>query len=124
VQVKALLSVAALGLLVAAGARATPTPSGLRGTVTRGPISPVCVAEQPCSEPARNVTLLFSLAGRIAGRTTTDAGGRYRIQLAPGSYQISRTTQPRIGRGLEPDHARVFLGHFTRVDLSIDTGIR
>ena len=123
-QVKLLLSLAVLGLLVDAGAHATPLSSGLRGTVTRGPISPVCVAEQPCSEPARNVTLVFSVGDHIVGRTITDAAGRYRIRLAPAGYQVSRTVQPRIGRGLEPDHARVFPGRFTRVDFSIDTGIR
>jgi hypothetical protein len=124
VQVKLLLSVAGLGLLVTAGAHATPSPSGLLGTVTRGPISPVCVAEQPCSERARNVTLVFSVGNHVAGRTITDAAGRYRIRLAPARYQVSRTVQPRIGRGLEPDHVRVFPGGFTRVDFSIDTGIR
>jgi hypothetical protein len=122
--VKLLLIVAAVGLLVAAGALATPPPSGLRGTVTRGPISPVCAAEQPCTEPARSVILVFSLAGRIAGRTTTDAAGRYRIRLAPGRYRVSRTTQTPIGRGLAPDHALVVPSRFTRVDFSIDTGIR
>lgn len=118
------LIVAALGLLATGGADATPSPSGLRGTVVRGPISPVCVAEQPCSEPARNVTLVFSVGNRVTGRTITDAAGRYRIRLAPARYQVSRTVQPRIGRGLEPDHVRVFPGRFTRVDFSIDTGIR
>ena len=116
--------VAAVALLVAAGAHATPSASGLRGTVTRGPISPVCAAEQPCSEPAGNVTLVFSLGGHVAGRTITDTAGRYRIRLAPARYQVSRTAQPRLRRGLEPDHARVFPGRFTRADFSIDTGIR
>ena len=115
---------AAVGLLTAVGAHATPSPSGLRGTVTRGPVSPVCVAEQPCSEPAPNVTLLFSRRGHVAARSTTDATGRYRIRLAPGRYQVSRTAQLRIGRGFDPDHVRVLPGRFTTVDFSIDTGIR
>ena len=123
-RVKLLLSVAVLGLLVAAGAHAASSPSGLRGTVTRGPISPVCVVEQPCSEPARSVTLVFTVGNHVVGRTITDAAGRYRIRLAPARYQVSRTVLPRIGRVLEPDHARVFPGRFTRVDFSIDTGIR
>jgi len=122
--VKGLLTVAAVGLLTAVGAHATPSPSGLRGTVTRGPVSPVCVAEQPCSEPAPNVTLLFSRRGHVAARSTTDATGRYRIRLAPGRYQVSRTAQLRIGRGFDPDHVRVLPGRFTTVDFSIDTGIR
>lgn len=121
--VKGLVIVAAVGLLTAVGANATPSPSGLKGTVTRGPISPVCVVEQPCSEPAPNVTLLFSRDGRIAARSTTDASGRYRIRLAPGRYQVSRTAPPRTGR-FDPDHVRVLPGRFTRVDFAIDTGIR
>lgn len=92
--------------------------------MTRGPISPVCVAEQPCDAPARHVTLLFSRDGRVVGRTTTDLEGRYRIQLSAGVYDVSRTVAQRIGRGLEPDRARVWRGRFVRVDFSIDTGIR
>jgi hypothetical protein len=122
--VKGLLIAAVVGLLTAVGAHATPSPSGLRGTVTRGPISPVCVAEQPCSEPAPNVTLLFSRRGHITARSTTDATGKYRVRLAPGRYQVSRTAQPRTGRGFDPDHVQVLPGRFTRVDFSIDTGIR
>ena len=41
-----------------AGAASGTTSSGLRGLVTRGPIVPVCAAGQPCSEPAKNVTLV------------------------------------------------------------------
>ena len=123
-EVKALGLVAAVGLLVAAGAQATSSASGLRGTVTRSPITPVCVVGQPCAGPARQVTLLFWLGGRVAGRAVTDASGRYRIVLAPARYQVSRAQQPNLGRGLEPDHARVLPGRFARVDFSIDTGIR
>ena len=49
---------------------------------------------------------------------------RYHIRLAPGRYVVSRTPQPPIGRGLQPEQARVVLGRVTRVDFSIDTGIR
>ena len=123
-RVRLLRIVTTLGLLVAPGVHATPSPSGLRGTVTRGPITPACVAEQPCSEPARNVTLVFLMGNRVTGRAITDSAGRYRIRLAPGRYVVSRTPQPPIGRGLQPEQARVFLGRVTRVDFSIDTGIR
>ena len=123
-QVKLLLIVTAAALLIAHGAYATSSPSGLRGTVTRGPITPACAAEQPCSEPARNVTLVFLMGNRVTGRTITDSAGRYRIRLAPGRYRVSRTAQPQIGRGLQPEQARVLPGRFARVDFSIDTGIR
>jgi hypothetical protein len=114
----------ALVLVVAAAAGATTTSSGLRGIVSRGPITPVCVVELPCSEPAPNVTLLFSRNGRVAGRTVTNGEGRYRVRLPAGLYSVRRSVAVVIGRGLEPDHARVRAGRFTRVDFSIDTGIR
>ena len=117
--------IALLALVLAvAPAGAAIVPSGLRGVVTRGPITPVCAAERPCDAPAKHATLLFSRHGSIVGRTTTDMEGRYRIQLPPGLYQVSRTVASKIGRGLEPDQARVRSGRFVRVDFSIDTGIR
>jgi hypothetical protein len=122
--VRLLAIVLVVGLLGAASAQATGYRSGLRGTVTRGPTSPVCVAEQPCTGPAGHVTLLFWRAGRVVGRTTTDPAGRYRIDLVPARYRVSRTTPTSIGRGLEPVVVRVFPGRFTTVDFSIDTGIR
>ena len=111
-------------VLAAAPAGAASTASGLRGVVTRGPISPVCAAEQPCDAPATHVTLVFARGGHAAGRATTDNQGRYRVRLAPGLYHVSRIAASRIGGGLKPDEARVRAGRFVRVDFSIDTGIR
>ena len=111
-------------VLAVAPAGAATVPSGLRGVVTRGPITPICVAEQPCDAPAKHATLIFSRHGSVAGRTTTDKQGRYRIQLLPGLYHVSRSVASHIGGGLEPDQARVRAGRFVRVDFSIDTGIR
>jgi len=113
-----------LALVLVAGAQATVSPSGLRGVVMRGPISPMCVAEEPCTEPAANVTLLFSRNDRIVGRTVTDSVGRYRLRLPAGVYAVRRPGSVTIGRGMEPDHARVYAGRFVRVNFSIDTGIR
>ena len=113
--------------LVSAGAAAAQTTSagGLRGLVTRGPISPVCIADQPCSEPAPGVMLLFSRKGHVVGRALTNSEGRYRIRLPVGLYVVKRPGPVLpIGRGLQPNRARVRAGRFTRVDFSIDTGIR
>ena len=111
-------------VLAVAPAGAATVSSGLRGIVTRGPISPVCVAEQPCDAPAKHATLLFSRNGSVVRRATTDMEGRYRIQLPPGLYHVSRSVGSHIGGGLEPDQARVRPGRFIRVNFSIDTGIR
>ena len=117
-----LAALAAFVVVSAAGA--ATTSSGLRGLVTRGPIAPVCTAEQPCTEPARNVTLVFFQNGQVVRRVKTNDQGRYRVALAPGVYAVRLTKKPSIGRGLEPVRARVMRARFRRVDFSIDTGIR
>jgi hypothetical protein len=123
---KVVISALSLALVVVAGAGAQTTAlsSGLRGVVVRGPIAPVCVAEQPCTEPARNITLLFSRNSRVVGRAVTDTAGRYRVRLSAGVYAVRRPGSVGIGRGIEPNRARVYAGRFVRVDFSIDTGIR
>jgi hypothetical protein len=97
--------------------------SGLYGVVTRGPVTPVCRAGVPCTEPAPNVTLVFLHGGREAGRTRTDARGRYRVRLRATSYSV-RTLQKAFGRTPTPARATVVAGRFRRVDFAIDTGIR
>jgi hypothetical protein len=118
-RVVVLLSTAALA--VAAGAHATPLRGTLTGTVSRGPITPVCAAEQPCSGPAAGVTLLFLRNGAVAGRVVTDASGRYALRLRAGTYAVRRANG---GRKLDPDSAAVRPGRISRVDFFIDTGIR
>ena len=119
-RVVALLAV----VLAVSPAAAATGSSGLRGVVKRGPITPVCVAEQPCDAPAKHVTLLFARSGRIVGRTTTDATGSYRIRLTPGLYRVRLNKSPGIGRGIAPDQVRVRAARYARVNFSIDTGIR
>ncbi|MGB8004523.1 MAG: hypothetical protein WCF27_09715 [Gaiellaceae bacterium] len=113
-----------LALLAAGAAHAAPSQSGLRGVVMRGPITPVCVADMPCSEPAKNVTLVFSRAGHVAGRVVTDSHGLYRIHLPAGVYSVRRATSRGIDRKLDPNRVRVLARRFVRADFSIDTGIR
>lgn len=89
----------------------------------RGPITPVCVAEQPCVAPAKGFTMLFSRGGQVVARTTAGTKGRYRIRLAPGRYAV------RIGRRgsfkePDPSFVRVPVGLMRRADFYVDTGIR
>jgi len=123
-SMKVLIASLSLALALVAGAQASVAKSGLQGVVMRGPITPMCVAEEPCTEPARNVTLLFSRNGRVVGRAVTDSAGRYRLRLPAGVYAVRRPPPLGIGKGIEPNHARVYARRFVRVDFSIDTGIR
>ena len=115
---RAAVAVSSLALLAAGAAHATTVRSGLYGAVTRGPISPVCVAEQPCDEPAAHAVLVFSRDGRVVARTTARADGTYRVRLAAGYYAV------RSAHRIEPAKVRVRASRMTHVDFSIDTGIR
>ncbi len=118
------LLLASIALVVVAGAQATIRTGTLAGVVTRGPIVPVCVAEQPCDEPAKNVTLLFSRNGSVVARVVTDGQGRYRRRLPAGIYDVRRPAAATFDRKLEPNRVRVYAGRVRNVDFSIDTGIR
>lgn len=111
-------------LVVAAGAQATTVRGTLTGTVTRGPVTPVCVAEQPCDEPAANVTLLFVRHAAVVGRAVSDRAGHYRVRLPAGTYAVRRPAAKTIDRKLEPNRVSVAPGRTRRIDFSIDTGIR
>lgn len=117
---------AVLAALLTAIACAASTPAaiatGLRGTVMRGPTVPVCRVGLPCTAPAPGVVLVFRAPGRTV-RARTDAHGRYRVELAAGSWAVA-LTRTGIGTALMPAHVRVVAGRMRTVGLSIDTGIR
>jgi hypothetical protein len=118
------LVISSLALVVATGARATTARGTLSGTVTRGPITPVCAIEQPCDEPAANVTLLFTQNGSTIGRALTDMNGHYRVRLPAGAYTVRRPSASTMDRKLDPNRVRVYARRTLRIDFSIDTGIR
>ena len=85
--------------MLVGSAAATTNHSGLRGPSMRGPISPVCAAERPCSAPAKALTLVFRSNGRTVGRTQTDNHGWYRVALRPGYYTVGTTSTNTFGTG-------------------------
>jgi hypothetical protein len=97
--------------------------SGAFGTVIRGPITPVCSVDLPCSEPAAGAVLVFARGGSEVARVTVGPTGTYRIHLRPGVYAV-RSTGRRIGRGIEPAAVTIRPGRMARADFAIDTGIR
>jgi hypothetical protein len=113
-----------VALTISGGAASGATGSGLRGVVTRGPIMPVCMVDQPCDEPAANVRLVFVRSGTVVARDRTSETGRYRVALAPGRYAVRLPGKPALGRIVKPQTVRVLRARFSRVDFSIDTGIR
>jgi hypothetical protein len=118
VRLSLLLVLVALGFAAPAAAR--PPMGIVRGTVTRGPLTPICSDAQPCYGPAVGVRLVFLRDGRPVAHTTARDDGAYRIRLTAGRYGI----RVRGWRRWTPTHVRVRRGRVTHLDVAIDTGIR
>jgi len=97
--------------------------SGLQGTVTKGPTTPVCRQDEPCTAPAR-VTLLFQRPGRAAVKVGTTALGTYRAILPAGYYTVKIAGRTGLIPTIHPRRVHVRVGHVDRLDFDIDTGIR
>ena len=98
--------------------------SGLHGTVSRGPITPVCRVGDPCSAPAIGAVLVFSRRSQAVARVRTGIGGKYSVHLEPGYYTVAISPVPHIGFGLRPSRVHVAAGVDGHLNFSVDTGIR
>jgi hypothetical protein len=107
-------------LVLAAAPGSAGTTSGLRGIVMRGPTSPVCRVDVPCSKPAADVKLTFVRAGR-SWSVTTGKDGRYRISLVAGRYALRI---PGARFGYSPTSVLVPRGLVATANVAVDTGIR
>ena len=90
----------------------------LWGSVTIGPLTPVCRVDTPCDGPAKQAKVTFSHGARsVVART--DNAGRYRVTLTTGTW----TVRASIGMRIAPARLVVRAGTH-RVNFMIDTGIR
>src|SRR4051812_47139595 len=108
----ALTVLVALVAVVPAGAAtmgAATVATGIRGLVTRGPITPVCQEGVPCSAPAKHLKITFVRAG-VAKSVVTGSNGRYSILLAPGTYAVRF---PTARFGFRPRTALVVAGRMS-----------
>src|SRR5436190_1307902 len=90
----------------------------LYGSVTIGPITPVCRVNVPCDKPAAQVSLTFTRLGHSFS-VKTDSTGKYRIRLVPGIYAVRSSA----GMSMRPRNINVRAPE-THLNFSIDTGIR
>jgi hypothetical protein len=90
----------------------------VKGTVTIGPLTPVCRVGTPCDGPAPRVVLTF-VSGTRTFRATTGAAGTYAVRLAPGSYTVTASKGMRISPSVV-----VIRSGPRRQSFAIDTGIR
>jgi len=117
------LVVASIALAVGSLGGSAATQSGIRGTVIKGPTTPVCREGIPCSAPAAGVVLVFARNGVEVARSKTLPNGSFRVVLAPGTYVVRTLRKFPIG-GMHLRAVRVLKGRFTVANFEIDTGIR
>lgn len=104
-----------------------PTDSGITGTVMIGPISPVEKEGEINEKPYPNaVIFIMDAAGKQKiAETTSDQDGRFKVNLAPATYQLLPQTpknQP-FPIGI-PQMVVVEARKFTEITVSYDSGIR
>ena len=92
--------------------------TGIAGEVRRGPIVPVCAAEQPCDAPAPNVLVTISQSNTVVSRRMTGTDGGFAVALQPGRYTVA------VGGRVSSQEVEARAGHVTRLAFLIDTGIR
>ncbi len=116
--------VSAATLVLASTTAASPPSPNVRGTLTRGPVMPVCLEGRSCDAPAPGVVLVISRLRQDVRRLTTGVAGRFAIRLEPGSYSIRALRRSLIGGGVTPSRFRVPAGGSVLLRLHLDTGIR
>src|SRR3954465_4975799 len=104
-----------------AGSGAATRPAGLRGTVKE--MRAICVQGDSCQGPAAGVTMVFTRAGRVAKRITTNGAGGYRVLLAPGIYTVTSSVALPPRGHVTPPSVRVYAGRVRHVDFVVASGI-
>jgi hypothetical protein len=94
--------------------------SGLYGVVTRGPTTPVCRVDVPCTKPYGHSTLVFSRLGATR-KVTTDSQGKYRVALPAGRWSL-RVQGAQFG--WRPSTVTVPSARYAKLNVFVDTGIR
>jgi hypothetical protein len=111
--------------VAACGHPASPTPAtGLTGTVLRGPTSPVCRIDVPCTAPF-SAGFTIERSGTQVGQFRSDAAGRFAASLQPGTYRvIPDADAPLLAPRSQARTIEVGAIGLTDVQLEFDTGIR
>ncbi len=113
-------------LWLAACASATAAQSGITGQVTIGPTcpGPVRPGDTACADKPYQATFsVLSDKGKEVSRFQTDADGRFRVNLAPGSYTL-HPVQKNVFPIAPDQSVTVVAGQYTEVQIMFDSGMR
>ena len=105
-----------------------PAANGtLVGRIVRGPIFTISGPGVPVPPPrplAVAELKILNSQGSVAATVRTDADGFYRVTLPPGHYRVEHGETFRGATKDLPATVTVMGGQQTRLDVTIDTGIR
>jgi hypothetical protein len=102
---------------------ASRSPAGIFGSVTATPGCPVQRAEASCSPRPWIGSIRATDDAGASFVVRTDATGAYRLELAPGTYEVEPVTSGPLSSA-SPPSVVVVAGSMRRLDLRVDTGIR
>ena len=109
------------------GASPSTPASGVSGTVTVDGGCPVVRPDQPCPDQPLQAIIAVTRPGSssVLAKLTSDASGRFRIPLEPGSYVLhpANTTGAVVPRAVDQT-VHVPDGHFINITIHFDSGIR
>ena len=109
--------------LAACGSNAASATGGIEGTVTAGPTCPVEIEGSPCPPQVWTGTVRATASDGSEHDALTDAAGRYRLQLEPGTYSVAPVVEDAGPVLAKP--VTVTVGDTMQtLDLQVDTGIR
>jgi hypothetical protein len=97
--------------------------SGIEGQVTIRPMRPVERKGVPNAQPYQARITVLDPAGREVAVVDSDAEGKFRIALAPGTYVVRPATAGFYPRASE-QRVEVGRNRMTQVDIVYDSGIR
>ena len=121
----AIAIVAALFLLFTACRHAAPPGTGIRGVAMLGPTCPVENAASPCPDRPFHGDVLATATDGSTTRVSTDAQGRFTMDLRAGTYVIVAVSSSGVGPPTPiPQTVQVRSGSYASVSLEVDTGIR
>jgi hypothetical protein len=124
---KRLIAPLALGLILAAcGTPAAQAGTGIQGIVQVGPTCPVERLNSPCPpRPLAATIVVRDGNGAEVTRFHSGADGRFKVNLAPGSYALLGLT---VGSSFLPrpipTSVTVTPGTYASVTVQYDSGIR
>jgi hypothetical protein len=118
-------------LVFLAACTSAPRETGvLTGHVNIGPLTPVQQAGVPEPTPAPEVyaarqIIIYAVDGKTeVAKAAINAKGDYQITLAVGIYWVD-INHAGMDRGIDlPQKVEILASQTTRLDISIDTGVR